>query len=531
MNGRRCAGAWHTTTAGTRAHASLIVPGMQLHRSLLAIALTGYVLLCVGTALTRQPYTDEGELASPAYTLVHRGYMTVTQWEEHRASHKAYWMPPVFFLAEGAWQSLVGFGVVQFRLASVVSGLLVLVGTYSIVSRLTGESTLALLVLSLLGLDYTFLQHAGVGRCEVMSLAFGIGATAAYMKLREQSLSLALVSSHALMALSALTHPVGALLWMPALLGVQGYLDLNRYNLQSMMQMAAPYVVGLVAWGLYIVRNPAEFVSQFQVSVGMGRMSGFGNPFVAVKRELTERFLAYYGVRPTATALVRAKMILPLGYAFGLTGAVLIPSALRCIFLRLAMILFCVQFGILAIVEGTKQFHYIVHVIPTLAMILGAGVWLAWRERLFARCLLVAGVATLFVLQIGPTLFRVREDRYRQDFLPVVDYIRPSVERGEVLISQAEFAIPFGFPENLVTDPGYGWRRVDRPRLVVVDEAVMEKNAAGAREATPNLYRYLTREFPAEYRPVFTRGQYTVYERRDQDSMIRGSVGMILVCE
>jgi predicted RNA methylase len=122
--------------------------------------------------------------------------------------------------------------------------------------------------------------------------------------------------------------------------------------------------------------------------------------------------------------------------------------------------------------------------------------------------------ASLLVFQIGPTLFRVREDRYRQDFLPVLDYIRPAVARGEVLISQAEFSIPLGFPDNVITDPSYGWRRKDRPDLVVVDEAVMDKNTTGARERRPDLYRYLSQDFPAEFKAVFTRGRYTVYGRR-----------------
>jgi hypothetical protein len=50
---------------------------------------------------------------------------------------------------------------------------------------------------------------------------------------------------------------------------------------------------------------------------------------------------------------------------------------------------------------------------------------------------------------------------------------------------------------------------------MVVDEAVMRRNTAGARVGRPELYRYLTQDFPAEYKPVFSRGNYTVYERRD----------------
>jgi len=66
------------------------------------IATVIYLALAAGTAMPRQPYGDEGELASPAYNLVHRGHLEVTQWERARQSHKAYWMPPIFFLAQAA---------------------------------------------------------------------------------------------------------------------------------------------------------------------------------------------------------------------------------------------------------------------------------------------------------------------------------------------------------------------------------------------------------------------------------------------
>src|SRR3989442_967614 len=82
-------------------------------RTIWMVGIVLYIALASGTALTRQPYGDEGELASPAYNLVHRGHLEVTQWEGPRQSHKAYWMPPVFFFAQAGWQMLVGFGVIE----------------------------------------------------------------------------------------------------------------------------------------------------------------------------------------------------------------------------------------------------------------------------------------------------------------------------------------------------------------------------------------------------------------------------------
>src|ERR1700730_5017799 len=98
-----------------------------------------YLILAVGTAVTLQPTSDEGELASPSFTLVNRGYMAVTQWEAHRASHKAHSMPPCFFLFLGAWQSIVGFGIIQMRLGSVLWGLVLLLALRYILANLTQD--------------------------------------------------------------------------------------------------------------------------------------------------------------------------------------------------------------------------------------------------------------------------------------------------------------------------------------------------------------------------------------------------------
>src|SRR5690242_7952218 len=99
---------------------------MLTARNIWIVTIVAYLVLGIATAVTRQPYGDEGELESPAYNLVHRGHLEVTQWEDARASHKAYWMPPVFFFAQAAWQVVISFGVIQMRLGIVLWGLVLL---------------------------------------------------------------------------------------------------------------------------------------------------------------------------------------------------------------------------------------------------------------------------------------------------------------------------------------------------------------------------------------------------------------------
>jgi len=350
-----------------------------------------YLILATGTAITRQPYSDEGYLASPAYTLVHRGYMAVIPSDQHRDSHKAYWMPPVFFLVQAAWQSVVGFGVVQFRLGSVVAGLVLLFAIHYVVSRLSDDRTLALIIMSLVALDYTFVQHAGIGRPEMMSSAFAVCSLAAHLALRQRYLGLALLASHALMATSALTHPIGALLWMPALLGLQAYLDLKQLRLTSLLLIALPYLVGGAAWSLYILDDPNEFRSQLSgMALGSNRFAGLQDPFRAVPREVVDRFLGYYGVRPNASFLVKLKLVLPVGYVMGILAALVVPVARRSRFVRMALLLSLVQFLTLAVFEGTKQYHYILHIIPAFLGVLGAVLWLGWQHAWIPRVMLAA---------------------------------------------------------------------------------------------------------------------------------------------
>jgi len=228
-----------------------------------------------------------------------------------------------------------------------------------------------------------------------------------------------------------------------------------------------------------------------------------------------DRFLGYYGVRPNASLLVKLKLVLPVGYAMGILAALLVPAARRSRFIRTALLLCLVQFLTLAVFEGTKQYHYILHIIPAFLTVLGAVLWLGWQHAWIPRVVLSAIAFILILAQISPTVFRFSENRYYHDFLPVVAYIRPYVEQGDLILSEAEFAIPLGFPDNLVADERYGFKRSLRPRLVVADLTVYEGNKNSVKKRRPQLYEYLNEDFPAEFEAVFQRGNYTVYRRRE----------------
>lgn len=498
---------------GVIADKPISVTRQQTAKKVWVLGMVAYLALAIGTAMSRQPYSDEGELASPAYNLVHRGHMEVTQWEDARDSDKAYWMPPVFFFFQAAWQALVGFGVIQFRLGTVLWGLILLFAVRYIVKALTGDAVLAALTGVALGLDYTYLMHAGIGRCEIMSASLAIVSTAVYLRLRDQSVGMAVFTSHALMTCSGLTHPVGGMVWMPCLIGIQMWLDRPRLRWKHYAVAVIPYLIGGAAWGTYILQDPAEFNRQFvDSSLGMGRLSAVHDPFGAFKRELA-RFFGYYGIRPDASLAVRVKAILPVGYLLGLAGALLIGDARKRRFVRAGLLLFAVQFLILTLAEGTKQYHYIVHVVPTLVAILVAVLWSLWETQPGQRRIWAVAAFMLLVIQIGPVLFRIGENRYFKDFLPTVEAARPFVQQGLRVMSGAEFAIPFGFPENIVTRWDLGYDRPALPDVVITSVEQFERTKVFSR-TDPGFHHYLTVIFPATFELVFRQGDFAIYKRR-----------------
>jgi hypothetical protein len=499
------------SAVGLTAGGTVRVTERTIARAIWAAAIAVYIALAAGTAMTRQPYGDEGELASPAYNLVHRGHLEVTQWERARESHKAYWMPPVFFFAQAAWQMLAGFGVVQFRLGTVLWGLVLIVAAGAIVRRMTDDAILAALIAVALATDYTYLMHAGIGRCEIMSAALAILASAVYLAVRERSLLWAVFGSHALMTLSGLTHPVGGMMWMPCLLGLQLSLDHRRLRLGHYLAGALPYLLGMSGWGLYIVQDPAEFRRQFfGISLSEHRFAGLADPLTAIRREIG-RFVAYYGVRPNASWAVRLKVMLPLGYVIGVLGALLIPSVRKQRFVRSCLILLAVQMFILTFIEGTKQSHYISHVIPTFVALLVATLWTLSQRSSMRRPVLVAALV-LVIVQVGPVLFRIHENPYRNDWLPAIEIARPYVERNLYVIGGPEFAVPFNFPENVVSRPDYGYAAARSPDLVLTSIGQFQRNTALTR-SDPKFHHYMTITFFERYRLIYQRNDVAVYKR------------------
>ncbi len=331
-----------------------------------AAAIALYLGLAIGASVTKAPFGDEGFYAAPSYTLLTHGYLGVPPTPENGMDRRVYSIPPLFFLTQAVWYRVVSFGVITMRLATVLWGLVLLVAFYAALERVTGQQGLAILAAGLLGADYTFLMSASNGRPDMMSAALGMCAIAVYLRWREQWLGRAVLASQTLVVLSGLTHPVGGFVWAVGLMAVTLGFDGRRVARWRFLALAAiPYLAGASAWGVYILQDPADFKAQFVgIALSMDRGKALHSPLDTLVREFTKRYWGYYGPSPAAPGVSMLRAILPLGYLGGLLCALSIPSLRARPIVRQLAALWGILALALALVDGTKQFPYLVHLVP-----------------------------------------------------------------------------------------------------------------------------------------------------------------------
>src|SRR5581483_3212437 len=179
-------------------------------------------------------------------------------------------------LLQAGWYRIFGFSLLTLRSLSIVAGIVTLACWCAIVFRLTGSPFTALLALALTGLDMRMVWISALGRADATCAALGSLALLTYISTRGRSLTTAITGANSLAAAACLTHPCGVL-YAGCLALLMLYYDRRRLGIRSLALMAAPYVAGLAAWGIYILQAPADFVHQFG-----GNISGIASEFAPV---------------------------------------------------------------------------------------------------------------------------------------------------------------------------------------------------------------------------------------------------------
>lgn len=485
-----------------------------------------YLLFTAGTALTKRPWSDEGWFASPAYNLANHGYMgtSILESVEPRGQQKGidkytYWVMPLDIVAQAAWYKILGFGLFQMRMLSAFWGLLAICSWWVIVYTLSRDRNLALLTSSIIALDYAFITGASFGRMDMMCAALSFAAFAAYLALRERNLTAAILVSQTLVAASGLTHPYG-ILGLAGLIFLTLYFDRKNVRFRHVAIALIPYVVGAVAWGLYILQSPSLFVSQFvgnatAGSNNVGRLDGLTSPLSALYREITLRYLVAFGLgghSAGTSSLVSLKILILLTYAVGILGVLFTRSIRTHRGFRALLYLTGIYFLILTIVDGQKLSWYLVHMIPLFAALLAAFLHWLWFNTRWLRWPIVAAMGLFLMLQVGGIVLRIRQNSYQKSYVPAINFLKRNANPSSMIMGSTELAFGLGFNSNLVDDIRLGYYTGKKPDFIVVDE-IYQDAFKGVETQDLDVYQHVLDTLAKEYHAVYDHGYYKIYAR------------------
>jgi len=492
----------------------------RLHFILALCAVLLFLVMTVASSYTNRPQIDEGMFASPALNLAASGFLGTTVLETEkspltRIEQRTYWVMPLFLLNVAASFNAFGMSLLAMRLVSVFWGLVLLAAIYFIVLKLSNNRNVAVLCLFLTAGNYTILDTASLGRMDIMSAALGFSALAVYLCWRERDLLSAVLFGQCLVVLSGLTHP-NAVLAFFGLLFLTVYLDFRRLGLKHVAAALFPYLVGGAAFGWWIVQDLEAFRAQFIDNALMGgRMKGASSPLSGIIREFTEKYPHAYGLAANSgghSGPIYLKSLIIVGYVVGILGVVFTKSLRQNRNYFILLVLTAIYFVVMAVIDGQKQTPYLVHIVPFYCALLAIWLEWAWQRRFVPRWLLISGVASLLVLQIGGLSLRIEQNTYGNFYLPMAQFLKENAAEDELIMGGADVAFDLGFPANHVADGRFGYYTGKRPKFIVYDSGV-ENSWLDSKEHYPQLYEHLPRLLQ-EYEVAYENAAYKVYQRK-----------------
>jgi hypothetical protein len=402
------------------------------------------------------------------------------------------------------WFGLFGASLLSTRMLSIMAGLVALLCWFSVIHRVTGDRCIALAALLLMALDSNILIPASTGRADILSAAFGAGALASYLALREKHLDWALCCGHACAVASGLTHPEGGLIAVPSLILLQLYYDRQRFRQPQLLAIALPYLIGGAAWSAYILRAPDDFWAQFGGN-STGRLWPLKSPLVALWREITDRFLPAYGFLPGAHRVGRLRVAVLIIYVAAVAGLFWPARVRRMSGARILGGLTAIVLLVLLLLEGAKQPWYLVHLAWLLAAAAAASYH--WHSRRVWLGLL----ACLILLQTGYAAALIAQRGYTRTYLPAVAELQRDMRPGQLVMGSAELAFGLGF-NRVLDDANLGYFSGKRADFIVID-INYRAHLAELAHTRPALYEALASVLAGQYRLVYSNSGYSVYAR------------------
>lgn len=479
-----------------------------------AIVVSAILLqIVLGTVLSRTnlPLCDEGFYGVPAHILSVTGELRNPVLESagvkslRGIDQHLYWMAPLGVVLQAAAFKLFGFGLLIQRGLSTFCALGAILFWHLALRHVVGSRVAAFSAL-LLSADFAFLSLSSRGRSDMISLFFAMGALAAYMHWREQSLPLALVAAHTMCALSGMVHPNGGIAALVSLAVLMCFLDRSRLKLSHLAMAAVLYGILGIGWGVYIAEAPELFVTQFFGNVG-GRFAAPMTVIGQVNGEVT-RYLSAYGLQD-ARGWRLVRYLLPVSYFGALLHCTCSTALRRLPGILLLILMFAGVSLSLAILEGAKQGWYLVHLQPFLAATLAVSASSLWKNgNALARMVSGAQVGVV-LLGVASLTYSASNRNLEQLYQPATAFLNANVGPHDLVFARSEFY--FGLKDRSVLrdDESLGYFSGKRATYIVIDQDYIAQ-LSDLERATPAIGRAIRDNLARTYHDVFVNRAYRI---------------------
>ncbi len=476
-------------------------------------AMIVFLALCIGHSLTRIPWWDEGCYGDVAMSFRNFGHLGSSVLDPHGylefpAVHQyTYTQLPLYFVALGTWFRLVPATVVWMRLFSVAWGCVFVVSWFVMVRSLSRKEPLALLVASVVALDYATLLKASEGRMDMMCIGLGMAGLASYFWFRDSNWTYGVLLAACFGAASLFCHPMGAV--MNISIAAMVLWDWRRIKASTLVVAALPYLIGIAGCLYYIHQAPDVFLAQSK-AVSEYRVTGLGTILRNVLNDANKRYVYYYYRGYTGIARLKvASLVFPVAGVVGLLADRNLRSQL--VAKRLLLLAFIAYVGV-ALADNQKFGNYMVYTVPAFAACGALWLYARWQEGTRSRILPCCLLAISMAANIGGVAYKIHQDDYHKLYNPAVAAIRSSVPPGGFVMGGSELGFALGFGPQLVDDRYLGFFSGRVPDVFVIDEYY------GPVWLSPRLsraWKSSRNTLLTQYHLTFENKAYSVYVRNE----------------
>jgi hypothetical protein len=485
-----------------------VAPNTRLAWLLASVAFISFLILSIGYSLTRQPWWDEGLLSDPAINFRNSGHLGSTVLAEYGfmefpGVHQfTFWQLPLYLISLGAWLRIVPVTIFWIRMFSVLWGAVYVYSWFAMTRCLSRNETLALLISSVVALDYAVVSAASNGRMDMMCVGLGQLAIAYFICNREANWTRAIAVAACFGAASLFCHPLGAI----CNLSLAAVVTLNWRDIRwrGLALAALPYTLGLALYACYVLEAPDIFVSQarsaylFRVQAGHGML-------VSIAEDIRTRYWNLYFEGLSGVKRLKVASLL-----FGVLGTVLLafernwrsrPVG------RTLLVMAVIGYVGVAALDNLGHPAYLVYSMPILSACGAVWVYASWQRSSYFRYLPALLLSASMLATLGGFSAKIAENNYRNLYDPAIAVIKAHVPPGGLVMGGSELGFALGFQSKTLIDDRYvGYKTGKVPDVFVRNEYYGSSGTAG---------EYARKLLATQYDVVFDNGAFRVYVRKN----------------